>query len=316
MFRQDGYLFLTLATVLTVSQMFGGLSHTRLSHRWPQAVCVSTLGQVVTLGVVGYLLGVTNQSMHSANLNTSALIAAVALSLWSVVVAGGAVGGRAPTSLTRRALGILGVISFGCLVCLLLSLEPWSALASVAGTRSGTAGPPEPGDLYRLALYAGSTGLAVPFATAVAALFENASDHSWARHAFGWSFAVWIWLSLAMALAIGLAAYPRGSVCAEPWEPVKSAAVVEWLASAALLYLLGLTIRRGSCGGRALLLATIIFPATCLGFLLMPLRISPGAVSADALDPPGELMALALVRVLLSGALVLYAWKRVVRHLV
>jgi cytochrome c-type biogenesis protein CcmF len=174
----------------------------------------------------------------------------------------------------------------------------------------------EPGNLYRLALYAGSTGFAVPFATAIAAILQNGSESSWARHTFAWAFAVWAWLSLAMALAVGFPASPWRVVPVEAWEPVKSAALAEWLASAALLCLLLLAARRAICGGWGLLLATVIFPVTFLGILLVPIRISAGTGFPSALDPVGDLFALLLVRVLLGGALMLYAWKLAMRGMV
>lgn len=313
MFEETEQLFLGVATILTVSQMFAGLSHARLSYRWRGVVFLSTLGQVAALGVVGCFHGVASSSANTAQINTSALMGAFALALWSLAAATAAA--WSPTTLTRRALGILGVISFGCLVCLLLPAQPWSALLPLAG-RAATAVAHEPVDLSRVALYAGSTGLAVPFATAVAALFEDACDNSWARNAFGWSLASWAWLGLAMALAVGSTPHPQGVAPLELSEPAQRAALLEWVASVALLCLLRLAVRRGTCSGWAQLLATIIFPASCLGFLLMPIRIPGGALPPYAIDPVGGLLALALARVLFSGALVLYAWKRVVRDLV
>jgi cytochrome c biogenesis factor len=314
MFRQSAHLFLTFATVLAVSQMFGGLSYTWLSNRWTRTIFLSTLGQVVALAVVGHLHWVASSGANDSSLDTSALVRAFALALWSLAAAAGMA--RWPTLLARRALGILGVISFGCLVCLLLPATPWSVLPPFADGGARSSAALEPADLCTLALYAGSTGFAVPFATAIAALFENNSDNSWARHTFGWAFAVWAWLSLAMVLAIGLPASHWRVVPTETWELVKSAAGAEWLASSALMYLLLPTTRWSTGGGWALLLATVLFPVAYLGILLVPIRIAAGTVSAYALDPMGDLFALVLVRVLLGGALMLYAWRLAMRGMV
>jgi cytochrome c-type biogenesis protein CcmF len=307
MLQAADHLFLTLATVLTVSQMFGALSRAWLSVRWTRIVFLSNLGQVAALAVVGYF----HWGAGDPNLNTSALMRAFALALWSLVVATSAA--RSPTSLARRALGLLGVISFGCLVCLLLPSEPWSVLPPLSESGTWSAEPHGRGDLYRLALYAGSAGFAVPFATAIAAMFENDTDTSWAQHAIGWALAVCAWLSVAVALAIGLPAYPWRFAPVETWGSVESVALVEWLASVLLLYSLLLTARRGTGGGWALLLATVIFPTTFLGILLVPIRISAGTVYPYALEPVGDLLTLVLMRILLGGALMLYAWKLVMR---
>ncbi|MCA1773639.1 MAG: cytochrome c biogenesis protein CcsA, partial [Halomonas sp.] len=135
--------------------------------------------------------------------------------LWSLMLAGwGCVAGlwsrRLPRDMLARVLGILGLISAGFLLFILLTSNPFERhLPDI---------PADGADLNPLLqdigliihppmLYMGYVGFSVVFAFAIAALLGGRLDAAWTRWARPWTNAAWAFLTVGIALGSWWAYY-------------------------------------------------------------------------------------------------------------
>lgn len=130
------------------------------------------------------------------------------LLLWILTLAGWGMlvavrSDRLPAQLSARVLSVLGMISVGFLLFILLTSNPFERLLPF---------PPQDGaDLNPLlqdfgmivhppTLYMGYVGFAVAFAFAIAALMGGQLDSAWARWARPWTTVAWCFLTAGIAL--------------------------------------------------------------------------------------------------------------------
>jgi cytochrome c-type biogenesis protein CcmF len=217
---------------------------------------------------------------------------------------------RLPDDLSSRILGVMGFVSAGLLLYILLTSNPFLRLSPI---------PLDGNDLNPLLqdpamaihppmLYAGYVGFSVAFSFAIAAMLAGRIDQQWARWVRPWTTGAWMFLTLGIALGSWWAYYELGWGGWWFWDPVENASFMPWLVGTALIHSLAVTEKRGLFKSSTLLLAIGAFSLSLLGTFLVRSGVLI-SVHAFASDPSRGVFILALLAVIVGGALGLYAWR-------
>ena len=236
----------------------------------------------------------------------SILLWALILSVWTVAVT------LFCRSLTlpfqARVLGVMGLISTGILLFILLTSNPFDRLMPM---------PPDGNDLNPLLqdfgmtihppmLYMGYVGLSVAFSFAIAALLGGTLDSAWARWSRPWTLVAWIFLTFGIVLGSWWAYYELGWGGWWFWDPVENASFMPWLVATALLHSLAATEKRGAFKAWTVLLAIFAFSLSLLGTFLVRSGVLT-SVHAFASDPARGLFILVFLALVVGSSLLLYA---------
>jgi cytochrome c-type biogenesis protein CcmF len=332
MLPELGHFALILAMLLAALQGFFGIAGPALGRdRWTAAVTPAVAGQFVMLATsvacliasfvdndfsVLYIAENSNSALplfyrvtamwgaHEGSL----LLWVFLLGCWTVAVAIGV--SRLPRRFAARVLGVLGVVSFGFLLFMLATSNPFLRLDPPA---------PDGRDLNPILqdpalaihppiLYTGYVGFAVAFAFACAAMLEGRMDQMWARWTRPWTTAAWAFLSVGIALGSWWAYYELGWGGYWFWDPVENASFMPWLVGTALIHSLAVTDKRGLFKSWTLLLSILAFSLSLLGTFLVRSGVLV-SVHSFAADPTKGIFILVFLCVMIGGALTLYAWR-------
>ncbi len=238
----------------------------------------------------------------------SLLLWALILNGWTLAVA--LRSGGLPRDMAARVLGVLGIVSIGFLLFMLLTSNPFERVVPApADGRDLNPLLQDPGlAIHPPMLYMGYVGFAVPFAFAIAAMLGGRLDAAWARWSRPWTHVAWLFLTLGIALGSWWAYYELGWGGWWFWDPVENASFMPWLVGTALIHSLAVTERRGLFKSWTLLLAITAFSLSLLGTFLVRSGIIV-SVHAFATDPTRGFFILAFLAVVVLGALILYAWR-------
>jgi cytochrome c-type biogenesis protein CcmF len=238
----------------------------------------------------------------------SLLLWAFMLSGWGVAVA--VFSRRLPEAFVARVLAVMGLVGCGFLVFMLTTSNPFERLLPAAA--DGADLNPLLQDpllaIHPPMLYMGYVGFSVAYAFAIAALIEGKLDSAWARWSRPWTLAAWTSLSLGICLGSFWAYYELGWGGWWFWDPVENASFMPWLVGTALIHSLAVTEKRGSFKNWTVLLAITAFSLSLLGTFLVRSGVLT-SVHAFAVDPARGLFILAFLGVVVSGSLLLYAWR-------
>jgi cytochrome c-type biogenesis protein CcmF len=238
----------------------------------------------------------------------SLLLWALILALWTGLVS---VFSRSiPQAMVARVLAVMGMISIGFLLFMLLTSNPFERLFPV---------PVEGRDLNPLLqdfglaihppmLYMGYVGFSVAFAFAVAALIEGRFDTTWARWSRPWTTVAWLFLTIGITLGSWWAYYELGWGGWWFWDPVENASFMPWLVGTALVHSLAATDKRGIFKAWTVLLAVFTFSLSLLGTFLVRSGVLT-SVHAFATDPARGVFILVFLAIVVGGSLTLYAWR-------
>jgi cytochrome c-type biogenesis protein CcmF len=238
------------------------------------------------------------------------------LLLWALTLAGWTLAvvlfsRQLPREMLARVLAIMGMISVGFLLFILMTSNPF--------TRTFPNVPAEGSDLNPLLqdfglivhppmLYMGYVGFSVAFAFAVAALLGGRLDSAWARWSRPWTITAWAFLTLGIALGSWWAYYELGWGGWWFWDPVENASFMPWLVGTALMHSLAVTEKRGAFKSWTIFLAIIAFSLSLLGTFLVRSGVLT-SVHAFASDPSRGQFVLGLLAVTIISSLLLYAWR-------
>src|SRR5918999_1478600 len=236
----------------------------------------------------------------------SLLLWTLMLALWTVAVS--LFSRHLPEEMTARVLSVMGVISVGFLLFMLLTSNPFARLNPV---------PPDGRDLNPLLqdpamvahppmLYMGYVGFSVAFAFAIAALLSGRLDAAWARWSRPWTTVAWMFLTCGIALGSWWAYYELGWGGWWSWDPVENASFMPWLVGTALIHSLAVTEKRGAFKSWTVLLAIFAFALSLLGTFLVRSGVLT-SVHAFATDPKRGIFILVFLTIVIGGSLVLYA---------
>lgn len=228
--------------------------------------------------------------------------------IWTSAV--GLLGGRIPTVLLSRVLGVLGGISIGFLLFVLLTSNPFQRLAQVP--LDGASLNPllqDPGMAFHPPmLYMGYVGFAVAFAFSVAALAGGRLDSATLRFMRPWTNVAWAFLTVGISLGSFWAYYELGWGGWWFWDPVENASFMPWLVGTALIHSLAASEKRGVFKAWTVLLAVLAFSLSLLGTFLVRSGVLT-SVHSFAADPTRGLYILLFLGVVVGGSLTLYAFR-------
>src|SRR6266446_5922441 len=238
----------------------------------------------------------------------SLLLWALMLTIWMVAVT--LFSRHLPDEIVARVLSVMGVISVGFLLFMLVTSNPFARLIPAA---------PDGHDLNPLLqdpamvvhppmLYMGYVGFSVAFAFAISALIGGRLDATWARWSRPWTTVAWMFLTCGIALGSWWAYYELGWGGWWFWDPVENASFMPWLVGTALIHSLAVTEKRGGFKSWTVLLAIAAFSLSLLGTFLVRSGVLT-SVHAFATDPKRGIFILAFLVFVIGGSLLLYAWR-------
>lgn len=236
------------------------------------------------------------------------------LLLWALILAGWtfavAIFSRhLPEEMLARVLAVMGMISIGFLLFLIVTSNPFERLLPNS--------PVDGRDLNPLLqdfglivhppmLYMGYVGFSVAFAFAIAALLGGKLDAAWARWSRPWTIVAWAFLGIGIALGSWWAYYELGWGGWWFWDPVENASFMPWLVGTALIHSLAVTEKRGVFKSWTVLLAIAAFSLSLLGTFLVRSGVLT-SVHAFATDPERGVFILAFLLIVVGGSLALFA---------
>ncbi len=235
--------------------------------------------------------------------------------LWVLMLAGWTVAVSVfsrglPDEMVARVLGIMGLISMGFLLFMLLTSNPFERLLPPA--EDGRDLNPllqDPGMvIHPPMLYMGYVGFSVAFAFAIAALLSGRLDATWARWSRPWTTLAWSFLTCGIALGSWWAYYELGWGGWWFWDPVENASFMPWLIGTALIHSLAVTEKRGAFRSWTVLLAILAFSMSLLGTFLVRSGVLT-SVHAFATDPRRGIFILGFLALVIGGSLALFAWR-------
>jgi cytochrome c-type biogenesis protein CcmF len=238
----------------------------------------------------------------------SLLLWTLMLALWTVAVS--LFSRHLPDKMVARVLSVMGIVSVGFLLFMLLTSNPFARVFPV---------PPDGRDLNPLLqdpamvahppmLYMGYVGFSVAFAFAIAALISGRLDATWARWSRPWTTVAWMFLTCGIALGSFWAYYELGWGGWWFWDPVENASFMPWLVGTALIHSLAVTEKRGGFKSWTVLLAIAAFSLSLLGTFLVRSGVLT-SVHAFATDPKRGVFILSFLVFVIGGSLALYAWR-------
>lgn len=238
----------------------------------------------------------------------SMLLWTLILSCWTIAVALRSRG--LPLEISSRVLAVLGLLSVGTLLFILLTSNPFHRLqpAALDGNDLNPLLQDPALVIHPPMLYIGYVGLSVAFAFAIAAMLSGRLDRQWARWTRPWTTAAWVFLTLGISLGSWWAYYELGWGGWWFWDPVENASFMPWLAATALIHSLAVTETRGLFKSWTLLLAIMAFSLSLLGTFLVRSGIIV-SVHAFATDPTRGFFILGFLILVIGAALTLYAWR-------
>lgn len=234
--------------------------------------------------------------------------------LWSLILSGwgfavSLFSRNLPRDMLARVLGVMGVVSTGFLLFIVITSNPFKRLLPSM--------PADGADLNPLLqdvgliihppmLYMGYVGFSVVFAFAIAALIEGRLDAAWARWVRPWTNIAWAFLTVGIALGSWWAYYELGWGGWWFWDPVENSSLLPWLTGTALIHSLAVTEKRGTFKSWTVLLAIITFSLSLLGAFLVRSGVLT-SVHAFANDPSRGLFLLALLGITVGVSLLIFA---------
>ena len=236
------------------------------------------------------------------------------LLLWGLILGGwtwavSVFSRQLPEVMLVRVLAVMGMISIGFLLFLIVTSNPFERLL-----------PHVPADgrdlnpllqdigliLHPPMLYMGYVGFSVVFAFAIAALLGGRLDAAWARWSRPWTVVAWAFLGIGITLGSWWAYYELGWGGWWFWDPVENASFMPWLVGTALIHSLAVTEKRGVFKSWTVLLAIAAFSLSLLGTFLVRSGVLT-SVHAFATDPERGLFILVFLLLVVGSSLTLFA---------
>lgn len=238
----------------------------------------------------------------------SLLLWVTILSIWTAAVA--TFSKHLPEEMVARVLGVMGLVSVGFILFMLLTSNPFDRLLPAAA--DGQELNPllqDPGlVIHPPMLYMGYVGFSVAFAFAIAALLGGKLDATWARWSRPWTTVAWTFLTTGVMLGSWWAYYELGWGGWWFWDPVENASFMPWLVGTALIHSLAVTEKRGAFKSWTVLLAIAAFSLSLLGTFMVRSGVLT-SVHSFATDPKRGVFILAFLAIVIGSSLLLFAWR-------
>lgn len=220
-----------------------------------------------------------------------------------------------PLFFTAHILAILGMVSVGFLLFLLVTSNPFARLLPnipVDGRDLNPLLQDAALTIHPPLLYIGYTGLAIPFAFAVSVLCLGKCEWIWLRWLRPWVLVVFGFLTVGICLGSWWAYYELGWGGWWFWDPVENVSLMPWLISIGLIHSLFLSEKRQILIGWTLLLAITAFALTLMGLCLVRSGVL-ASVHAFGSDPTRAFFIFTFLILVVGCAFFLYVYR--VQHL-
>lgn len=226
----------------------------------------------------------------------------VTLSSWNSVIA--LQRHRIPNDYRIRVLMIMGVIITTFALFILFASNPFAtnAILPIEGRDLNPMLQDIGLVLHPPLLYIGYVGFAATFAFAFAALLMPQIPEYWFKLCRAWNAVAWVFLTLGIVLGSWWAYKELGWGGWWFWDPVENASLLPWLTSTALMHSLQVSHAKQQLKGWSFSLAIITFCLSLLGTFVVRSGVLT-SVHAFAVDPTKGLLLLAILAILLFGAL-------------
>jgi cytochrome c-type biogenesis protein CcmF len=332
MIPEIGNFALVLALALAIAQCTFGLAGAHRNNMQSMAMSRSSAhGQFVFVAIafacLAYSFLANDFSVINVASNSNSKLPAHyrlaatwgshegSLLLWMLMLAGWTLAvtvfsRNLPASMTARVLGVLGFVSIGFLLFMLLTSNPFDRLPEPA-LEGRDLNPllQDPGMvIHPPMLYMGYVGFSVAFAFAISALISGRLDAAWARWSRPWTIVAWAFLTIGIALGSAWAYYELGWGGWWFWDPVENASFMPWLAGTALIHSLAVTEKRAAFKSWTVLLAILAFSLSLLGTFLVRSGVIT-SVHAFATDPARGIFILGFLTLVIGGSLALFAYR-------
>jgi cytochrome c-type biogenesis protein CcmF len=289
-----------IAQLLFVAVAYGCLTWAFINHDF--SVLYVVRNSNIELPLMYRISGVW--AAHEGSLVLWSLV----LSLWTAAVA--VFTPNVPRIMRARVLGVLGLVSCGFLLFIIITSNPFERVLPAA--LNGSDLNPLLQDIglafHPPMLYIGYVGFSVAFAFSIAALISGRVDSAWARWSRPWTNVAWLFLTVGIALGSWWAYYELGWGGWWFWDPVENASFMPWLVGTALMHSLAITEKRGTFKAWTALLAIFAFSLSLLGTFLVRSGVLT-SVHAFASDPERGVFILGFLALVVGGSLTLYAWR-------
>ena len=239
----------------------------------------------------------------------SMLLWVLMLGGWSIAVA--VFSKSLPNELTSLVLSILGWVTVGFLLFLIVTLNPFDCALPFVSVDGADLNPLLQDFgliIHPPMLYMDYVGFSVAFAFALAALISGQMDAAWIRWARPWTIMAWSFLTLGIGLGSWWAYYELGWGGWWFWDPVENASFLPWLIGTALIHSFAVAEKRGTFKAWTLILAIFAFSFSLLGTFLVRSGVLT-SVHAFANDPERGFFILALLFITVFGSLILFFFK-------
>lgn len=332
MIPEIGHFALILALCIALAQAFFTIAGAHLGYsRWVALARPTAYGQFafvlfsyicLTMVFINHDFSVLYAAKNSnSELPLMYLISGVwgahegSLLLWALILSGwtaavAAFSRSVPKVMLARVIGVMGFVSVGFILFILVTSNPFERLLPAA-LEGRDLNPllQDPGlAIHPPMLYLGYVGFSVAFAFAIAALLSGQVDSAWARWSRPWTNFAWLFLTLGIALGSWWAYYELGWGGWWFWDPVENASFMPWLVGTALMHSLVITEKRGTFKAWTALLAIFTFSLSLLGTFLVRSGVLT-SVHAFASDPERGVFILIFLVVVVGASLLLYAWR-------
>jgi cytochrome c-type biogenesis protein CcmF len=157
-------------------------------------------------------------------------------------------------------------------------------------------------------LYLGYTGMAVPFAIALAALISGRLDNDWLHAVRRWMLVPWLALGVGMIFGARWAYEEIGWGGYWAWDPVENASLMPWLAATAYLHSAVIQERRGLFRVWNISLVLAAFVLSMLGTFITRSGVVESVHSFARSSTSPWFLFFVLVSVSLSAGLIFYRW--------
>ncbi len=213
-----------------------------------------------------------------------------------------------PNDVIARIVGVMGFVSVGFILFLLLTSNPFERLfPSPFEGKDLNPLLQDPGlVIHPPMLYMGYVGFSVAFAIAVAALLAGRLDSAWVRWLRPWTTFAWVFLTIGITLGSWWAYHELGWGGWWFWDPVENASFMPWLVGTALIHSLAVTEKRSSFKNWTVLLSILVFSLSLLGTFLVRSGVLV-SVHAFATDPARGIYILIFLAIVVGFSLLLYA---------
>ncbi len=332
MIPEIGHFALILALCMAITQAFFPIAGAAMGKaRWMAMAKPTARGQFIFLLIAyicltyGFIVNDFSIAYVAKNSNSllplqyrisavwgshegSLLLWGLILGTWTLAVT--IFSRHLPQAMLARVIGVMGLISIGFLLFMLLTSNPFDRLLPAA---------PDGNDLNPLLqdfgliihppmLYMGYVGFSVAFAFAIAALLGGQLDSAWARWSRPWTTMAWAFLTVGIALGSWWAYYELGWGGWWFWDPVENASFMPWLVGTALIHSLAVAEKRGAFKSWTVMLAILAFSLSLLGTFLVRSGVL-NSVHAFATDPARGVFILIFLGIVIGGSLLLYAFR-------